>query len=268
VETFAIGGVRWQAPCAADAEALVRAAWDRLRSGAAPDRRGRLKDLYRLALRRPERPDHLLKVRRAAALRPRRVSKSRRALALARILAQRGLPVALPLAAGERRRFGRVVDDYLLVPLLDDFEDLAARAAAGDLSADDRHRLARALGRLVAQAHRTGLDLHDFTPTNVLVHRRDPADLRLIDFERARLRRRLGFAARARALARLELGLPSLLSGAQRHDFFRAYAGDDPELADDWARRADRAAQRVAVRRARHARRRARDRSVTAPSFR
>ena len=247
--SFVAGGMPWWVRDGADvaeARRRVAAALARLGATAGELPPGR-KQRYRLALERPGAADHLLKRRASSPWRPRLRSRARRELAVAGGLAARGVPVVGPLAVGVRRRRGIVAEEWVLVPLLDGVDDLAARAAAADLGASEQRRLAAALGRLARAAHDAGLVLADFTPTNVLVERRDPGALRLVDFERARLGRRPGPRARARMLARLERGLGDA-SAALRLRFLRAYA---PGRERDWWRRLAVAARRLARRDAR-----------------
>lgn len=244
---FRADGLDWWIRAGADpveTEARVRAAL--ARPDLAPGR-GCRKRVHFLALGAAVAPDHLLKVYRPALLRPRRRSRARWELAVAEALAERGVPVGVPLAAGERRRGGRVVESRLLVPLLAGFVELRSYLGAGQ-GPGARRQLAEALGSLVRRAHAAGLHQDDLTATNVLVAAADPRALCLIDFERARLRRWVGAAARARMLARLQRSLADGTSAAERWRFLRAYAGPDPEAARRWWSRVAAAAAALAVR--------------------
>ncbi len=206
---------------------------------AADQRAGRRKRLFRVALENDQAPDHLLKrsgyafargwLRRADG------SKARRELEIAQRLAARGVPVVVPLAAGERRRFGRVSECFLLVPLIADAQDLRQLWLDPGLAPRTLRRLMVSLGRVVQRAHAAGLHQHDLAPNNVLVCDAEAGDLRLVDFERARLARRAGSRARSQMLAKLArsaAGLPA----TQRLRFLRAYANDDRAARVWWAR--------------------------------
>jgi hypothetical protein len=221
---------------------LLEHALGRLAS-AADLRSGRRKRLYHLGLESGERPDHLLKRNayppsrgwRHAAGR----SKARRELAVAEGLAARGVAVVVPLAAGERRCKGRLVECFLLVELVSGARDLRRVWSDPCLPPSRRRQLARALGALVREAHAAGLDQDDLAPNNVLVSAETDA-LRLVDFERARLRSRTGLRGRRRSLAKLAraaAGVPS----SQRLRFLRAYAGDPGEARLWWNRLRDEA---------------------------
>ena len=237
------GGARWRLRAGAD-PALVRplladalAALERGEAGNLKS--GRRKELYPLALRRAAPPDHLLKRNLyplAVALRRLgRPSRSSHELALAEALAARGLPVPVPLAAGERRSRGLLESCYLLLPVLDGATDVLDLVLRNALSARARRTLAAALGRLARTAHDAGLFQDDFTPNNFLVlPDRFDAPL-LIDFERARLRARIGRADRRWMLAKLHRGLP-FAAATDRLRFLLAYSRGDRAEARVWWR--------------------------------
>jgi hypothetical protein len=225
-----VAGVRWWLRAGEDPARLaplLERALARLAS-AADLRSGRRKRLYHLALESGQRADHLLKRNAYPPSRGWRPaaggSKARRELAIAERLAARGVAVVVPLAAGERRCKGRLVECFLLVELVSGARDLRRVWSDPCLPASRRRRLARSLGALVQKAHAAGLDQDDLAPNNVLVCA-ETDELRLVDFERARLRPRTGVRGRRRSLAKLAraaAGVPS----SQRLRFLRAYAGD------------------------------------------
>ena len=243
--------MRWWLCAGADAAAMAPRLERALQQlGSAADlRTGRRKRLFRLALEPGGAPDHLLKRSgyppSRGWLRHARGSKARRELAIAEALAQRGVPVVVPLAAGERRRAGRLVECFLLAPLLEGAVDLRRLAADPTLAAAQRRRLAASLGAIVPRAHAAGLDQGDLAPNNVLVCGGEAGGLRLVDFERARLRRRLGTRARCRMLAKLARAAAAPAS--LRIRFLRAYAGD-AGAARRWWQRVRREAPRLARR--------------------
>jgi hypothetical protein len=257
-----VAGVRWWLRAGEDPARLaplLERALEQLGS-AADLRSGRRKRLYRIALGSGEHTDHLLKrngyPRFRGWLRSALGSKARRELAIAEGLAARGVAVAVPLAAGERRRAGRLVECFLLVALLPEARDLRRVWSDPALPARARRGLARALGVLVQQAHAAGLHQDDLAPNNVLVCDQT-GELRLVDFERARLRRRTALRARRRSLAKLAraaAGVPA----SQRLRFLGSYAGDSGAARRWWrrllaeaprlARRDDARMCRVAVR--------------------
>jgi hypothetical protein len=250
--TLELGGVRWRLAAGADASALAPLLERALRqlAGAQDLRSGRRKRLFRLALGTGPGPDHLLKRSgyrpSRGRLRHARGSKARRELAIAQGLAARGVPVVVPLAAGERRRAGRLIECFLLAPLLGGALDLRRHWSERALAPAERRRLVRSLGQLVRRAHDAGLHQDDLAPNNVLVSGAAMDELRLVDFERARLRWRVGAGPRRRTLAKL-LRAAAGLSAAQRLRFLHAYAGSAEE-ARRWWRQLEAEAPRLARR--------------------
>jgi hypothetical protein len=254
-ETIRLGGSRWWIRPGLDRrsiEARLGAALELVARGRAPDlKSGRRKQLYPLALDRPGPPDHLLKRNRypvwRGLARSLGRSKSRRELAVAGGLVERGVSAVVPLAAGERRRGGRLVECSLLIPLLDDVADLRRCAADSGFSPTERRELASALGALVRRAHDAGLLQDDLAPNNVLVRRARPRELWLIDFERATLRRGLRRGDRRWMLAKLHRALPGV-EASQRLRFLRGYAGGDRIEARRWWGELREVAPRLAAR--------------------
>jgi len=233
--------VRWWLSAGADATALAPRLGRALQQlDSAEDlRSGRRKRLFRLALEPGGEPDHLLKrcgyPPSRGWLRHARGSKARRELAIAEALAQRGVPVVVPLAAGERRRAGRLVECFLLAPLLEGAVDLRRLWSDSALAVGERRRLSTSLGEIVRRAHAAGLYQDDLAPNNVLVSGGGTGGLRLVDFERARLRRRVAMRARRRMLAKLARAAAAV-PAAQRLRFLRAYTGDAGEARRWWER--------------------------------
>jgi tRNA A-37 threonylcarbamoyl transferase component Bud32 len=239
--TVEVAGVRWWLREGADAAALAPLLARALqqRDGAEDLRSGRRKRLFRLALGSGGEPEHLLKrsgYRPSRGwLRHARGSKARRELRIAEALARRGVPVVVPLAAGERRRAGRLVECFLLAPLLADAVDLRRLWSDPALAPGERRGLAVSLGGIVAAAHAAGLFQDDLAPNNVLVSDAGAGRLRLVDFERARLRWLLSTRARSRMLAKLAR-TAAAVPATQRLRFLRAYAGDAAQARRWWAR--------------------------------
>jgi len=252
-----VGGLEWWlSPGGAPelAEPLIARALAALAAGAPDLKRGRRKGNYRLDLSGSGTPDHLLKVNRYAGTRRvgSKSSKARHELAIATALATLGLPAPLPIAAGERRENGRLEACYLLVPLLADVTDLREELALPEPRPARRRAVAQAFGALARNLHDAGLHQDDFQPNNFLVRwHGDSPELFVIDFERARLLRRVPRRLRHRALAKLdrELGrAPSTL----RMRFLRAYAGGDSAAARAHWRALEAQAPALASRDARH----------------
>lgn len=115
---------------------------------------------------------------------------------LLREVARRSVPVPVPIAAFYRRQ-GPGYRAAILLERIDGARTLAELAIAGEAPWENA-------GRLVAQAHRAGLDHADLNADNILFDPRGAAWL--IDLDRGRLRT-LGSGWRTRNLARLHRSL-------------------------------------------------------------
>jgi len=153
-----------------------------------------------------------------------RGSPARRGWRAGRALAALGIGAAAPLAYAERRRMGLVVASALLL------EDLApapaADAPAPGLGVEER---LDALLRLALALHAAGATHRDLMACNILLVREgDVLAARLVDLEDVRLPRRLGDAARLRALAQLNASLPDWIGAPPRQRAFERYASRLP----------------------------------------
>jgi hypothetical protein len=95
--------------------------------------------------------------------------------------------------------------------------------------------VARALGALARRAHDAGLFQDDFAPNNFLLRRAGPPELWLIDFERARMRRRVGRRARRWMLGKLERAFADA-GASDRMRFLSAYTGGRRKEIRRWWR--------------------------------
>jgi hypothetical protein len=251
--SFEIEDLHWWLPPGSDPEparSCVETALHALANGAQNLKRGRRKQLYRIDLG-DGLGEALLKVNRydrgAGAPRRLRRSKARRELAVAVGLSRREIEAPLPIAAGELRAGLRLEACYLLVRARPDAVDLERHWRSDGGTRRERAALLSALGREVRRWHDAGLLQHDLAPNNILVDATAPARLLPIDFERARLRRRLGVRARSRMLANFDAHFPGA-SASERMRFLIAYAQGDRRLARRWWRRLVRAAATQAAR--------------------
>ncbi len=250
-----VGGVRWrlrEGLSAQETSPLLGRALEALARGdARSTKSGRRKTLYPLSLRGGDAPDFLLRCNRypwhVALRRLGRPSHSAHELDMAERLHARGLPLPLPLAAGERRRGPLLRTCYLLIPIVDGAADVLHLAREGGLPPAARSKLATALGDLSRRAHDAGLFQDDFAPNNFLVRRAAPGKPMLIDFERARLQRHVDVEARGWMLAKLDRALP-FISNTDRLRFLLAYTGHQREEARLWWRRLESVAHRLLLR--------------------
>ena len=176
-------------------------------AAGAPDRKGsRRKESFLLALEGAA-PDYLLKVNHYESLAPwRRLrrSKARAELARATMLAARGIPTPIPIAAGELRRAGLLVCCYGLVRWMPDATDLLRVWTEARDGAASRRAWTRELGVLVRRMHEAGVHQEDLAPNNFLWRPAQEPRLLAIDFERTRVGRRVPARERVFALAKLD----------------------------------------------------------------
>jgi len=229
---------------------VIEAALRKVAAGAESEKRGQRKQFYRLDLG-DDLGEFLLKKnhydRGVGPLRRLRGSKSRRELAIATALRRRGIDTPVPIAAGESRHGNWLSGCYSLVPFLrgsSDFERLQSRS--NDTARERAERFA-ALGGLVRRLHDAGLRQDDLAPNNFLLEAGDSANPLPIDFERARMRWRIGTRARCRMLAQLEGRLVEA-SACNRMRFLLAYSNGDRRIARRWWRRLVRASAAQAAR--------------------
>jgi tRNA A-37 threonylcarbamoyl transferase component Bud32 len=142
----------------------------------------------------------------------------------------RGIPVPRPLAYGEKRKGGCLLDSYLFtealataVPLRDFYEQSLIPCGP------PHHHLKKStvikkLAALVSSMHAEGFFYRDLHAGNVLVVERDDEalDLYLVDFHKAWHLRRLPDFMRIRDLAQLKNSLA--VSPADQLRFLKAYA--------------------------------------------
>ncbi len=220
----------WAAPGVAPGElrALAGRALDAIGGDRQASPRGRRK---RALLLPPARDSDrcLLKVTDYAALpfwRRLGPGRARHELACAARVSAAGVATPQPLAAGEQRRGLLLERCYGLARWEPDAVDLARLLAAGGVSAAERRAIAGALGAAVRALHDGGVDQDDLAPNNFLWRSTDAPRLLAVDFERARLRTRVGAAARHAALAKLDrycANAPASL----RMRVLREYCGGD-----------------------------------------
>jgi tRNA A-37 threonylcarbamoyl transferase component Bud32 len=164
-----------------------------------------------------------------------RGSATRREFLHAQEAVRRGVPTTDCLAFGEATRPGETSDFLITNALaesvsLDQF--LASQAA--QLPSNARRWLVDALAELCARAHASGLEHDDLHAGNILIVWSDLTrrpDLRLIDLDRARLGRPLGWRASRRNLAMLLCGLHHVATLRDCWRFWRAYRGFRGRLA-------------------------------------
>lgn len=190
-------------------------------------------------------------------------SKALRELEVSLAARDRGVPVVLPLAAGERRQRGLLQESYLLIQKLPNALDLLEYFHTEGTTHGHKARVIEALGRLSRKIHDEGILQEDFSLNNFLLvpyqygmglanpkdspsrlsfHKEtsgvtpplakvDGKQIFLIDFERARVRKKLSTKEREWTLAKLNrIGADLTLS--EKFRFLRAYCKTREEFRD------------------------------------
>jgi hypothetical protein len=152
-----------------------------------------------------------------------RRAKAWREARIAAELERRGFSAVLPLAIGEERRTGLLRRSFAVTRELPQARDLRTRLWLEAPSAAERREWLTGFGELQRRLHDAGVDQDDTSPNNFLLELGE-SGLRwtLIDFERCRVGRPLGWPRRWRLLAKLarhELGV----SRSERLRFLSAY---------------------------------------------
>jgi hypothetical protein len=178
-----------------------------------------------------------------------RNSRTRQEFEMGTRLAALGLPVARHLAMAERRRCGLLQEDYLIEEALAGYRNFDAwfreRLERGG-PAGERREAVRRLACLIRRMHDLGALQRDFKPDSVMVG--PEGDFKLVDLERALVRRRLGLEARLANLAKLDQTFGFVGSAADRLRFLHQYFLPDNAPADRlevYAREIARQAERL-----------------------
>ena len=158
-------------------------------------------------------------------------SRSARAVRGAARLSSCGVARVEPLAYAERRRFGLVVESFLLTRFCTRTDPLAAALPVIASDAKRRRALAVAVGDLIGALHAAGLHHPDLKHSNLLV---GPAgEVAFADLDALVPARRLTWRRRVRALGQLEAYASDLYPWLPRSDrmrFLSAYLRHQPKL--------------------------------------
>lgn len=196
---------------------------------------GEAVDLFVKFIGRPPGGNYLGQLFRASAAR-REFERANEALA-------RGVPVARPVAWGERRVLGATKESVYVAAALADTQSVrqyvkAWWAEAGRRNAAEKRVLARALGRFVGEIHQRGLCHPDLQLKNVLVRLADQADgpppaLFVVDLDEVRFTDGLTDEERLSSLARLSGYEHPAISKADRLRVLHSYLQEAVELKLD-----------------------------------
>jgi tRNA A-37 threonylcarbamoyl transferase component Bud32 len=178
----------------------------------------------------------LLKVHRPRRRRERllslvRTGRARAEWDAARYLYALGAPVPSPLAVGERRVLGMVVESLFAARFLGDLVPVADGLAAQPTAR--RARLLERLAVLIRGLHDRGFDHRDLHTGNVLMGPQARSALVLTDLHRSRWGAAVGPRRRRRAVAQWLHSLRGDLDAAGRRAWIESYLGHESEA---WVR--------------------------------
>ena len=198
---------------------------------------------------RPDLPSELfVKIYRYPGLRARLArrlggSPALRKWKMAKAHEARGLPVALHLARGERRRAGLVIEDLVLQESpanyhsFDEYFRTTFRPELPGVLFEHKRQVIRDLARLIRRMHESGIVRPELEPRNIMAARQPGGGVSMIfvDLVQARLRAgrgSLSFSERLESLAHFNETFAPFLNRGYRMRFFREYL--EPEkLAPD-----------------------------------
>jgi len=168
-------------------------------------------------------------------------------------LAKLGVPTISPLVFGEKRRFGLVLEDYILTEEIEGAVNL--RDYFRDVSADERRRILLRLAPIVARMHAAGFCHPDLHLGNILIRTSaGEPELFIIDLHRIRrdTLRLLGRWMRMRDLAALRNSVRAFVHGDVWREFLEAYSASDRSFRsriEGYSRRIEEIAERIQRRR-------------------
>ena len=142
----------------------------------------------------------------------------------------RGVPVLLPVAAGERRGGGLAGPSCIAMQALPGSKSLDVLLLDRVARGSERRRVIREYGRFARLVHEAGILQEDFDPNNAvrIEEGGDGGSIRLIDTERVRLLDSIGDAERALSLARL-YRYGRALPLTEQIRFLRAYSDGEAD---------------------------------------
>jgi len=183
-------------------------------------------------------------------------------------LRERGLPAVRPLVAAERRVFGFLERQLLITERILDSASLFDIAVQGNLEPDQLFSINRRLGRLVGRMHNAGFCHGDLFMRNILVAKNgaEPS-FHFIDCHQGRWNRLPGRAC-AYDLGCYEKWAATLYDEKTRGHFFAGYLEARPgENLEKLLRLANRARERLIIRRQKRKRKRHQEKQHLDPTL-
>lgn len=167
-----------------------------------------------------------------------RPSKGYQEWKLAGEIKKRGVPTLLPIAFGERKRWGFRLESLVMTEQLSDCINLEELFLGKELRYFTlKRKIIEEYGKLAGRIHNRGILQDDFDPNNILLHWKGKRDflLFLIDFERVKLFKVLSVKKKVRSLAKLNR-MGRRLRRTDRLRFLKSYLKDDLQGRNDLRR--------------------------------
>ena len=165
-------------------------------------------------------------------------SKGRREWEMLRCAASHKVPTSLPVALGEQRKKGVVLNNYLITEGLDQVEalpDFALRVLPGlpqDRQSHIRNESIESVAHMLARTHIAGIHHRDMHAGNLLLQM-DPnnrVQLFVIDLDAARIHKRMNWRRSKADLMTLAISCLKYTSATDRMRFLRRYVALRPDL--------------------------------------
>ena len=159
-------------------------------------KKGRKKSLKEIMIDESGEKVYLIKCYRTAKLSDRiklllKGSRARHEFKTARVVAERQIPVFLPAAAGEKRRYFLIEESYVVTEKVKGCTDLAKYLLREErvTAIQERKRVIDSLGKLTRKIHDQGVLQNDLALNNFLIMENSSAEPRLFfsDFEKVKL---------------------------------------------------------------------------------
>ena len=199
-------------------------------------KKGRKKSLKEIMVDEPGEKAYLIKCYRTSKFLDRikllfKGSRARHEFKTAREVAERQIPVFLPAAAGEKRRYFLIDESYVVTKKVKGCIDLAKYLLQEERVTDtqERRRVIDSLGKLTRKIHDQGILQNDLALNNFLIVEDPSSEPRLFfsDFEKVKLLKVIPDNVRFKGLAKLNR-VGNMVSLSERLRFLKAYLCSEP----------------------------------------
>lgn len=171
---------------------------------------------------------------------PVRSSRAKRAWVNAHNLVMRGIPTPIPIAYGEKRRWGIVRESFFITEKIeraekgDLFLEELAKNSSNFPNASLKEDFLVRLARLVRWMHQTNIHHGDLKAGNILVTVQNERPLiYLVDMDGVRIRRSIGRKDIVKDLSRIKAALSGVLSPSDQGLFLEIYGKDNTFFQDN-----------------------------------